>query len=644
MNRIFRYGYLLIPAALFFAGMAAGYFLRLLEDRQLALRDPPALRESVSGEASGGAPGLRGASPSRHRRISPGKFQNRDSDDAKPDREDLYPGKEENPFAGRPANELIATIREAAGSRDFEKLRLAGEALESLTADQVKEVTALLLEMGDPKSMTFLAHRLVQIGGEEGLLAVSRIAADEGMGIEFRAGAMEALASVDPERRGEVLPIMAGMLEGGLPRKLEHHAAHIYGRLLGRDAVPGLVDLLEGGQVRPEPILESLRDFVRAGDLPLLTDLLGRTRGNPGQEILLRTIGSAAGEEGSRLLMDYLQNPPAGLRRSSVAWALDEFVRKDDLPALWDALSLEGDRDVQGALARAIAGVGGENEIEKLAQLAADPGSGFSTDALARAIQDTGGKESVSLMKELLGKAKGWEAAEPLAHAIARNSGRQGVMDLLQLAGQGGNEERRCAIIQAIEEFGDPSMAGQREEMFEGEKDQRVSFHLAKAMLRLDPAGGPGALAGRLEELTDPGQRAAIAQVLEKEGNPAFLPTLDRVLRTENDGRAQFQMARTMSSYGSEGVAAVRDILSSDPNPQRRVAVLEGMHSVQPGEALEISRSLFLKDPSPEVRRMAADILADTGGPAALRELQGALQSESDPGIRELIEKILRDR
>ncbi len=652
MSRTLKIGYLLFTSSVFFVGIATGYFLRSQEESsdspQAAMPAQGGRFEDPQVRAGGfprrGSPRAGAALRSGAGRTPTEKPRVAVEGDQKPKPEDSFSEKHKNPFQGRPADELIATIREAAGSQDFDRFRLATEALENLTPDQVAEISQMLLEMENPKTMGFLARQLVREGGAEGLRAVLGLAQEEGRGIEFRAQAIEALAKIQPERRGEVTPLLTDILESGLPQKLEFHTANIYAHLLGPEAIPGLVDLLDAGTVRPEPLLNAMRDFARAEDLPQLTQLLEGAYNRKSQEILLRAIGKAAGAEGTQVLLDYLRNPPPGVRREAVGWALNEFAREENLPKLWEALGMEGDRHVQGALARAIAVAGGQEEIERLTQLAAAPGSRFSTEALAHALHDIGGKESVPLMVELLKTARGWEASEILAHGIARASGRQGIENLLQVVEQGGDHEQRRAVIQAIEEFGDSSFVDRLGALFERERDQGVSFHLAKAILRLDPARGPEAVASRLEEFSDSSQRAAIAQVLEKEGNVAFLPALDRILRSEKDGRAQWQMARTMASYGQDGLSALGEILSADPDPQRRASVLEGVFSVRPGGATELSRNLFFQDPSPEVRRVAAKILGNSQDASALQDLRNALATESDPEIRKIIETALRER
>jgi len=551
------------------------------------------------------------------------------------------PGKrpgfgEENPFLGRPAEELTQIVKDAAASRDFRRFKLAAEAMGELTPSQVAEFSELFLAAQDPKLAECFAQLLVRYGGKEGLDAVARFAKDDTLPLEMRGRAMEALAQIPPDRREEGIPLFKDLLGSGLPEKLQFHAAYAYGRLLGPAAVSGLLELLDGGGIPAAPLLHAMRDFATSGDVPALTELLSRTGGRDEQEILLRALGSAAGKDGSRLLLGLLEETPAGVRRDAIGSALAEFAGKEDLSAMWDCLKEETDRKAQAALARAIARIGGSPEIEKLAELAHDPGSVFSQEAFARALHDVGDAGSVPMMLELLKNARTWEASEPLAHAIARMSGREGIENLLSIAAQGGNDERLRAIIQAVEDFGDGSYAERLGAMLENERDHGVSFHLAKAMLHLDPSQGPQTLADSLGSFSNGDQRAAIADLLQREGTRDLIPALSEVLRTEEYGRAQWHLARTLASYGSEGMAAVEDLLAKDADPGRRAEMLRGVESFSPQEAARLSREL-LQDPSPEVRLGAAQILARSGDPAAHEDLVKALSSETNPEVRQAI-------
>ncbi len=634
--RVHKTGFLLLISIVFIAGMAAGYLLR------------GARRDIAAGTDRGGEGGPEearreaGSLEPAHRPGGGGSAR----EEERPGRgSHPVPGSPDdgNPSEGRTAGELMDLLGRSLASKDFRSFKLAAEALGDLDAAQVARLSEMLLSADDPRAAELLAHELVRHGGKEGLLAVAGLARDDRAGLDLRARAIEALGELPVERREEGSTMLAGLLASGLPANLQHLAARTYGRLLGEGAVPGLLALIEGGGTRPEVLLKVLGSFATAGDVPKLTGLLARTPGAECQEGLLRAIGGAAGREGPRLLRELLADPPEGVRREAVARALDQFAGKEDLSGLWESLGGEEDRQVQAALARAIARNGGPEEVEKLARLAADPASGLSRESIARALSDTASKETVPYLLELLGSARTWEAAEPLARGIARVTGREGLEQVLALAEQGGGEERERALIQVIEDFGDPGAVDRLSDLFAREKDQGVSFHLAKAILRLDPARGQEAIAGRLAEFPDPNQRSAIAQVLEREGNAAFIPAIGKVLRGERDERAQWQMARAIASYGGEGLAAVEEILSTDPDPRRRASVLGGASSIRPDELAGISRRLLREDPSPEVRMRAAKALAMSGDPQAAELLQAALGSEGDPKMREAIEASLRD-
>jgi HEAT repeat protein len=620
-------------ATLFFlCGAAAGYWLSVVT-RPAPARggdggapadvaresSPTARRGSAAAEPSGGA-------ASRDAWPLDAKFPERD------------------PFAELGPEELEAELRDAAASGDLKRLQRAAEALGRLEPAQVERLAGLMLAAGNSKTADVLARALVRFGGPEGLEAVARMARDADASIETRARAIEALAGAPPETRDAALAAFAELLQSGLPQKLEFHAAHACGRLFGEgQGVAGLLGLLESGTIRAEPLLHAVRDLARAEDIPRLTEMLGRTRGREGDELLLRAIGSAAGPQGSAVLLDMLRNPPEGVARKAVGGALAELARREDLPALWESLQAETDRGAQAELARAIARAGGGPEIEKLAALAADPASGLSREAFARAVHDAATVENVPLLLDALRDCRGWESAEPLARSITRLVGREGVEKLLEIAESGGSEERRRAVIQAIEDFGDAADVDRLASLLARETDHAAAFHLAKAILRLDPAQGPAALAERYAEISSGNGRAALADILAREGSSALIPTLGRLFESESHGRAQWHLARALASFGPEGVAAVGELLSRDSDPRRRGEALAGVESVSPEDAVALARG-FLGDPSPELRGRAMKVVAGSRDPADAELLLRTLESEADPKLRESIESLLRER
>jgi hypothetical protein len=545
-----------------------------------------------------------------------------------------------NPFTGRSADDLFTILEEAAASRDPEQYKLAAEALGALSPEQVDRLARSVREARDPREADFFLRHLARYGGKEGVAAIAELARDGTLGVDLRARAIEALTEVPPEGREGALSHFKEILASGLPQKLDFHAANCYGRLLGPDAAPGLVALLGTEGVRAQPIFQALRDFARPADLPLLTDLLGKTSGREDQEMLLKAIGGAAGQDGGKVLLSLLESPPEGVRRDAIGFAMEEFLRKEDLPRVWENLA-SADPKAQGSLARAIAHLGGPEEIAKLAELARSPDSGLSPQAFAQALSDSASKETVPLMLEFLKDARTWESAEPLARAVARIAGAEGIQQLLDLARLGTAEEQRRAIIQAIEDSGDRSNVDLLSAMLEGETNHGVAFHLAKAILRLDPSQGPLALAERLSSIPEGDQRAAIANVLEREGSAALIPALTDVLRNETYGRAQWHLARAMASLGPDGLEAVEQLISADAEPMKRVEMLRGLESVRPEDATRIAREL-LSDASVDVRRGAAKLLAASKDAAVRGELLQLLASEPDPVLREHLAVLLK--
>lgn len=550
------------------------------------------------------------------------------------------PEGRENPFAGRPRAEVEEALRDALSSGDRERFWLAAKAMGPLAPPEVARFAEWALASGDPATVEMVTRMLVRNGGSEGIAAVARIAGDPNLELKARGVAIEALADSPPERLVEARDALLGVIGSGLPGKLESHAVHAYGRTFEDRAVEGLAGLLEAGGVRREAVFHAMRDFARAEDIPLLSGLLEASSAREEQEILLRALGSAAGAKGGELLLGLLENPPAGLRRDAIGFALEEFARKEDVPELWKRLETETQRPVQAALARALARAGGAEEVSKLVELAAAPDSSLSLDMIAGALAKNARAENVPLLESALERVRTWEAAEALASEIIRLSGKDGAARVLAIAGRVGGDEGRRAMIEVVERFGDASSAEALASLLERETDHGVVFHLAKALMRLDPAYGPDALAERIGTFSNGDQRAAIADFLERQGNPSIIPALAKALRAEEFGRAQWHLARAMAALGPSGVETLVGAILEDPNPARRAEALRGFESAAPEAAAELARSL-LGDERLEVRRAAVDVLGRRGGERAREELAAYLARETDPKLREAIRRAL---
>ncbi|MGQ9592859.1 MAG: HEAT repeat domain-containing protein, partial [Planctomycetota bacterium] len=483
-------------------------------------------------------------------------------------------------------------LRDAVAGGDRDRFWLAAKALGPLAPAEVERFAEWARASGDPAAVEMVARMLVGHGGSEGIAAVAKIAGDPDLELKARGVAIEALAEPPPERLGEARDALLGVIAAGLPGKLESHAVHAYGRTFEERAVEGLAGLLEIPGLRREAVFHAMRDFARAGDIPLLSGLLESTSGREEQEILIRALGNAAGAKGGELLLGLLGNPPAGVRRDAIGFALEEFAKKEDVPELWRRLETETQRPVQAALARALARAGGAEEVSRLVELAAAPDSPLSLDLIAGALAKNARPENLPVLESALERVRTWEAAEALASEIVRISGKDGAARVLAIAARGGGDEGRRAMIEVVERFGDASSAEALASMLERETDHGVVFHLAKALMRLDPAYGPDALAERIGSFANGDQRAAIADFLERQGNPSIVPALAKAFRAEEFGRAQWHLARAMAALGPSGVETLVGAILEDPNPARRAEALRGFESAAPEAAAELARSL----------------------------------------------------
>jgi HEAT repeat protein len=470
-----------------------------------------------------------------------------------------------------------------------------------------------------------------------GLETVVAMARDGMRSAEFRSIAIDALTCARDSLEPEARAALAQMIRAGLPAVLESRAARAYGELAGEEAVPALLDLLENGALPPGVVLEAVREFATRKDLPLLSERLESAVGRDSQELLLRAIAHAAGDDGVTTLLRYLGNPPESVRPEAIGRALQYAVRKADLPRVWEALEAARDPHVQSDLALAILSAGDPGDLERLCKLAEEPRSGLSRSTLARALHHDGSARSLPLMKALLADTRGWEESRLLAQGIARVGSEDGMKYLLEMAAMGASEERRRAILQAIEECGDERALAHLSTMFTRERDAGTCFHIAKALLRLDPELTGEDLARDLTRYPSPAQRAAVAQVLETRAEPNCIGYLSRALAEETDNRARWRMARALAGCGEQGFAALRKTIDKESDPQRRFETLRGAGSLDPGGVYPLARRMLREDASPLVRGEAAGILGRSGRPGAEVELRQALSRESDDTVRESI-------
>lgn len=653
----------LVLASVFVVGFGAGFAFRAVTMQLAGDRESPSARPRGRGPLLAEGPHADGASsrPAARpgaRRLEGGGADG-GADDRRSGKDSLRPDRfEENPFRGLPREEIEARLLDALDRRDHDGVDRAVAALVEMDGGSGERLAGLLGTIVDPRAAEDLARQLVRRGGRAAVETVARLAGDAAIELGLRRALLHALGEIPDEHREAGSLILKDLLLSGLPVELQFPAAHSYGRVLGKEAISGILALVGSAGAGRQPLLGALRDFARREDLPLLVDFLASTIGREEQESLLRAIGGAAGAEGGSVLLDILESPPAGVSREAVGNALDEFARKGDLPRLWENLRADDDRATQAALARVLARVGGIDEVRKLVEIAGDPASGLSWDSLGRALEGSGSREIAPLIEDVLRASRTWEGVHPLARELVRISGREGLERLLSLVGedpagggeakrgeggQGAAEERRRAIVQTIEDLGDASMVGPLRDLLAVERDHGVAFHIAKAILRLDPEAGPSTLAERIAELPEGDGRAALATLLEREGTADLIPTLTRALGREEHGRAQWHLARTIASLGPEGVGAIGDLLAHDPSPQRRAEILRGLESTSAEGIAPIAREL-LKDPAPDVRRSAAKVLARSGDPSARDDLLGALSSEADGGVRDLLGELLREK
>ncbi|MBI4604921.1 MAG: hypothetical protein HY721_23415, partial [Planctomycetes bacterium] len=248
-------------ALAFAAGAASGYGLcRLTMVAPAPEIRPGALDRTTAGVARAASGAERPERTGRGGRAERGARRTERREAPRETAEDLErtPGGDprgDDPFAGLSREDLAGAVEQAIASRDGKLFKRAAEALGALEPEEVSRLADLLLTAGDKKVSDLVARQLVRFGGKAGVESVARLARDVSLSLEMRLRFIEALADAGPETREPAQSALGDLVASGLPQKLEFHAAHAFGRLLGDGAVEGLAGLLESGAARAEPLL-----------------------------------------------------------------------------------------------------------------------------------------------------------------------------------------------------------------------------------------------------------------------------------------------------------------------------------------------------------------------------------------------------
>lgn len=613
----------------FCAGALLGYFARWVQDARSAAPMSSATRDSTDG----------GAATSR---APPAAIEAAPQESLGTLGESL-PGNADSPLVGSlrrlaslsPA-ELMEMLRSAAESHDTQGFWLAAAALGPLGPIEIVEVAAMLRDSRkDLQAAELFFGELVRYGGGEGLDWIAEFVNDVSTDPRLRNTAVEALGGIPAARRAEAAPILEELLKSGL-RFDEIAGAQTLGRLLGPEAVPGLIAVIDWWVASPDGstplekdswdelnvlnnVAKAIEDFATADDINLLAELFRLPLDRGIHALVCQIMSHAAGAEATETMLDLLLHPPEGAIRDVIAETLGKSAGRDDVPRLRDALQAEGDARVQTVLASVLARLAGVEEMRPLVQRALDPASGLSSDVLIDPLIRAKDKDMAPLLLDLVPSVQG-------EYAVCRLA--RGVLDLL------GREEGAEKLLSIVEEGG----------------DYRMASEVARALLEKDPDHDPGQLVALMERFTDGVHRSAIADVLKNEreaygspkGNDELIPGLVRILAGETDPGSQEHIASAIASFGPEGRNSLGEFLASDADPRRRMQVLRSLTFLPPQDTVALARRVLHEDPSPDVRSEAARILGTGNDPSLLQDLSSALATEEDPDVRRAIEAVLR--
>lgn len=108
------------------------------------------------------------------------------------------------------------------------------------------------------------------------------------------------------------------------------------------------------------------------------------------------------------------------------------------------------------------------------------------------------------------------------------------------------------------------------------------------------------------------------------------------------DAKARIETLGDLADHDQEQLVAALALAIEDDDPGVREFALEVMEDMDQILPITLLAEVALRDPSPELRMVALDLLADGGQEAALTPLELAVQ-DSDPRVSELAQELLAD-
>lgn len=549
--------------------------------------------------------------------------------------------------ASRDAGETIDRLARVLAEGDIDAAHgllheLARPGADPLSPAEVERLGGLVLE-APPHLAREIARALASSGGPEGLARVMGFASDVDLPLNVRRAMLDGLEDLPPEAAGRAFDALAGFLEAGPPRQLEHVAAHSLARLSGDRGAAPLLELMEDRPgIRPEILFDAIGDVGRVEDIDQVLGQIGASEGRGERASILRAAARIAARGGrADAMLDLMRTTPEGLSSQEVARAIAEAGEELGTGFLRDALAAAGgDPRSQEPLARAIAHSGGREGLDMLLEATSDPTSPLDPNVLARALEEYPGREAIPVMVDLFDAVDDPEAFESLARRLARSGDADAMQEVVsRLEDPELPRDRRREAAWALHESDPSQLAPERIlDLLRHEQDREVAHGLAESLRELHPDFVRERASELLDGATGPAEKLAVARLMEESPGPEAADQLARHLRAETDDRTRWELSRILGELGDDGVARVDRILRDEPDPGRRHPLLEGLSAAE-GAGSDGARELVLRaareDPSPDIRMHATEILAERYGPAVAPGLAEIAASESNPEVRE---------
>jgi HEAT repeat protein len=383
------------------------------------------------------------------------------------------------------------------------------------------------------------------------------------------------------------------------------------------ERIQRLRDLLSGGAagligllaMRTDPSWTVRREVVAAlgqlGELALssLCDSLQKERDDETRiAATVDALVASTGDADSRVSALRVGSGPAVL--ADVAQILGRRRNLASVPVLAE-LSKHADDNVAVAAIEGLGRVGGRAVIELLVQ-AVESRRFFRTFAAIDVLGKSGDPRAIAPLAALLDSA---HYAFEAARALGRTSDRAAVAPLSELLVSGDDGHVRVAALALAE------LRQKHEERF------GTSAPVTEALRRSAPAGATARLTQCLKE-ADPSEQIAILMIMGCIRDQAALPALLRAL----DGPAAVAKtaAHALEQFASDSDAQMLEALRNGSSARREV-LLPIVSRSQATDAVVAC----LKDPNPDVRRLACDALARLGSHLAVPVLFAALTDPS---------------